>query len=66
MAKNYVENLGEEASKGMREEAKSGIWPSVAPMGYQNIHGRRRQTDDRSSRNSRAGDSKDLRVVRNW
>jgi hypothetical protein len=28
MARNYVENLGEEASKGMREKAKSGIWPS--------------------------------------
>jgi site-specific DNA recombinase len=39
MAKNYVENLGEEASKGMREKAKSGIWPSVAPMGYQNVQG---------------------------
>ena len=39
MAKNYVENLGEEASKGMREKAKSGIWPSVAPMGYENIQG---------------------------
>jgi site-specific DNA recombinase len=23
----------------MREKAKSGIWPSVAPMGYKNIHG---------------------------
>lgn len=32
MANNYVENLGEEASKGKREKAKNGIWPSVAPM----------------------------------
>ena len=39
MAKNYVENLGEEASKGMREKAKSGIWPSCAPTGYQNVLG---------------------------
>ena len=39
MAKNYVENLGEEASKGMREKAKSGIWPSFAPTGYQNVQG---------------------------
>jgi len=39
MAKNYVENLGEEASKGMREKAKSGIWPSCAPIGYQNVQG---------------------------
>lgn len=36
MAKNCVENLGEEASKGMREKAKSSIWPSFAPLGYQN------------------------------
>jgi site-specific DNA recombinase len=39
MAKNYVENLGEEASKGMREKAKNGIWPSAAPTGYQNVDG---------------------------
>lgn len=39
MAKNYVENLGEEASKGMREKAKSGVWPSCAPTGYQNVVG---------------------------
>ncbi len=39
MAKNYVENLGEEPSKGMREKAKSGVWPSVAPMGYHNVEG---------------------------
>ncbi len=39
MAKNYVENLGEEASKGMREKAKNGIWPSCAPTGYQNVQG---------------------------
>ena len=36
MAKNYVENLGEEASKGMLEKARSGIWPSSAPLGYVN------------------------------
>ena len=27
MAKNYVDNLSEEASKGMREKAEQGTWP---------------------------------------
>src|SRR5262249_1597432 len=39
MAKNYVENLGEEAKKGMVEKAKEGIWPSFAPLGYVNVLG---------------------------
>ena len=39
MAKNYVENLGEEASKGMLEKARTGVWPSSAPVGYQNTMG---------------------------
>lgn len=37
MAKNYVDNLSEEASKGMLEKAAQGTWPSVAPLGYINI-----------------------------
>jgi len=37
MAKNYIDNLSEEASKGMREKARQGIWPSRAPIGYRNI-----------------------------
>lgn len=36
MAKQYVENLSEEASKGMLGKAKAGHWPSVAPIGYLN------------------------------
>ena len=36
MAKNYVDNLSEETSKGMREKAEQGIWPSYAPLGYLN------------------------------
>ena len=36
VAKQYVDNLGEEASKGLREKAEQGHWPSVAPIGYQN------------------------------
>jgi site-specific DNA recombinase len=39
MAKNYVDNLGEETRKGMREKAEQGIWPSKAPAGYRNIPG---------------------------
>jgi len=37
MAKNYVDNLSEEASKGMREKAEQGTWPSWAPIGYINV-----------------------------
>ena len=39
MAKNYVDNLGEEVKKGMREKAEQGIWPSKAPLGYRNVVG---------------------------
>ena len=39
MAKQYVDNLGEEASKGMLEKAEQGIWPSYAPTGYMNVPG---------------------------
>ena len=33
MAKNYIDNLSEEATKGMREKARQGIWPTKAPLG---------------------------------
>ena len=36
MAKNYIDNLGEEVKKGMREKAEQGHWPSMAPIGYVN------------------------------
>jgi len=36
MAKNYIENLGEEAHKGMLEKALKGGWPGKAPFGYKN------------------------------
>src|SRR6266511_586302 len=39
MAKNYIDNLSEEASKGMLEKAEQGFWPSCAPLGYRNIVG---------------------------
>jgi site-specific DNA recombinase len=36
MAKNYIDNLSEETRKGMIEKARSGLWPSCAPVGYTN------------------------------
>jgi site-specific DNA recombinase len=39
MAKNYIDNLSEEARKGMQEKAEQGIWPTVAPLGYRNVVG---------------------------
>ncbi len=39
MAKNYVDNLGEESRKGMQEKAEEGFWPSQAPLGYLNVTG---------------------------
>ena len=49
MAKNYVDNLSEEARKGMTEKARTGMWPSCAPTGYTNTQGpdgKRRITPD--------------------
>jgi DNA invertase Pin-like site-specific DNA recombinase len=37
MAKNYIDNLAEEARKGMQEKAEQGIWPTKTPLGYRNI-----------------------------
>src|SRR3954469_1671313 len=37
MAKNYIDNLSEEARKGMQEKAEQGIWPTKAPLGYSNV-----------------------------
>ena len=39
MAKNYIDNLSEEARKGMQEKAEQGIWPTKSPLGYRNITG---------------------------
>jgi hypothetical protein len=41
MAKNYIDNLGEETKKGMREKAEQGIHSSAAPVGYRNVAGSR-------------------------
>ena len=39
MAKNYIDNLSEEARKGQLEKAAQGYWPTRAPMGYINVTG---------------------------
>jgi hypothetical protein len=39
MAKNYIDNLLEEARKGMQEKAEQGIWPTKTPLGYRNLVG---------------------------
>lgn len=39
MAKNYIDNLSEEARKGMQEKAEQGIWPTKTPLGYRNVDG---------------------------
>jgi DNA invertase Pin-like site-specific DNA recombinase len=39
MARNYSQNLGEETRKGMLQKARSGLYPSFAPLGYRNIEG---------------------------
>jgi DNA invertase Pin-like site-specific DNA recombinase len=38
-AKNYIDNLSEEARKGLRTKASQGLWPSYAPLGYRNTAG---------------------------
>ena len=37
IAKNYSDNLSEETRKGQREKAAQGLWPSCAPLGYDNV-----------------------------
>jgi len=37
MAKNYVDNLGEETKKGLTQKAEEGGWPGKAPIGFRNV-----------------------------
>ncbi|MCB9694504.1 MAG: recombinase family protein [Alphaproteobacteria bacterium] len=37
MAKNYIDNLSEEVSKGLTQKARQGGWPGRAPLGYRNV-----------------------------
>jgi site-specific DNA recombinase len=39
MAKNYVDNLSEETTKGLTQKAEEGFWPGQAPVGYRNVVG---------------------------
>ena len=39
MAKNYCENLSEEARKGLTEKIRQGGWCHKAPFGYRNVRG---------------------------
>jgi site-specific DNA recombinase len=39
MAKNYIDNLSEEARKGQLEKAEQGYWPTKAPLGFRNAIG---------------------------
>ena len=39
MAKNFIDNLSEETRKGQKEKAVQGLWPSCAPLGYDNVTG---------------------------
>ncbi len=39
MAKNYIDNLSEETSKGLLETAEQGQWPTLAPLAYRNVAG---------------------------
>ena len=39
MAKNFIDNLSEETTKGMLEKAEQSIYPSFAPIVYRNVMG---------------------------
>ncbi len=36
LARNYINNLAEEVTKGLNEKLRGGGWPSAAPTGYLN------------------------------
>jgi DNA invertase Pin-like site-specific DNA recombinase len=45
MVKGFIDNLSEEATKGMAEKARQGLWPSVAPFGYARVSTRDRERE---------------------
>src|SRR5947207_1973049 len=63
MAKNYIDNLSEEARKGMQEKAEQGIWPTKCPLGVSQRHRAGRQEDHRNRSDDRAADRQAVRVV---
>ena len=36
VAKSFIDKLREVITKGMTQKARSGIWPSMAPIGFLN------------------------------
>jgi DNA invertase Pin-like site-specific DNA recombinase len=64
MAKNYIDNLSEEARKGMQEKAEQGIWPTKTPLGYRNIIGPDGKKDHRGRHSCRAYRGQIVRLVR--
>ena len=39
-SKYYVDNLSENIKRGHRNKVKDGIWPQMAPLGYENVNKR--------------------------
>lgn len=37
MTSNYVDNLGDEVSKGMLEKARQSTYPALVPTGYMSV-----------------------------
>ena len=64
MAKNYIDNLSEEARKGQQEKAEQGIWPTKAPLGYLNVQGADGKTHYRARSRRRIHHRQDIRMVR--
>ena len=54
MAKNYIDNLSEEARKGMQEKAEQGIWPTKCAARLPQRRRAGRQEDHRARSRSRA------------
>ena len=64
MAKNYIDNLSEEARKGLQEKAEQGIWPTKTPLGYRNVTGPDGKQGHRRRSRGRADHLEAVRVVR--
>ena len=64
MAKNYIDNLSEEARKGMQEKAEQGIWPTKCAARLSQRHGPGRQEDHRHRSGCRADHLQAVRMVR--
>ncbi len=56
----YSDNLGQEVRKGMTQKARNGLWPSMAPIGYQNV----RTGDGRKAESVLAPDPRMAPLVR--